>query len=349
MTDANLAQDALDQVKSLLDAAESNDTLGRALPDRSWTPANQRRFLELVAEGNTARYAAYCIGLSAQSAYAFRRTARGQAFDLGWRAASLLARDGIADELLERAIRGQTETVTRDNGSEITRLRYDNRLAMSLLSRLDRQVETASDADTAAARLVAGAFDAYLDLVEKDGGPARAGLFLARRSPPTEDARDLDPIRALAAADRFARAGSATAAEVDIADLDPARRGAWTADQWSRAEAAGLVALAPPPREEPESTRQPCQPVDEFEPVWEDDEHGWVTDAPPPADFDGEEEGEYGDDDYYRTLTEDELEIWLAPIVAEREVQRAEESANWQAFLAERARAIASPAASATY
>src|SRR3546814_17302602 len=33
----------------------------------------------------------------------------------------------------------------------------------------------------------------------------------------------------------------------DLADLDPAQRAGWTADQWARAEAAGLVAFAPPP------------------------------------------------------------------------------------------------------
>lgn len=336
MPDTNPAQAALDQVKDLLDSTESADTLGRRLPERSWTPANQRRFLELVAEGNTARFAAYCVGLTTQSAYALRRTARGAAFALGWRAAELLAREGIADELLERAIRGQTERITRADGSEVTRLRYDNRLAMSLLTRLDRRVEDATDGDTAAARTVAGEFDAYLDLIEKDGGPARAGLFVARRVVATEDARDLEPIRALAAADRFARTGAATAEEVDIADLDPARRADWTAAQWARAEAAGLVALAPPP--EPASTRQPCQPVPEpeLDPVWEDDSLGWVTDAPPPEDFDGEEDGEYGHEDYCRTLTDEELEIWLAPIVFEQEAERAKQAEKWRTFLARR-------------
>ena len=170
------------------------------LPADRWTPDNQRRFLELVADGNPVEFAARFLGLSPQSAYALRRTARGAAFALGWRAAALIARDAIADRLLERALGGQTETVTRPDGSEITRFRYDNRLAATLLRRLDRQVEEATDADTRAARTVAAEFDAFLDIVAQEDGAARAGLFLARRCDPQADARDLQPVLTLAAA-----------------------------------------------------------------------------------------------------------------------------------------------------
>lgn len=340
MTDTNPAQAALDQVSTLLDEAEAKDSLGRRLPDRSWTPYNQRRFLELIAEGESVTYATWALGLSVQSAYAFKRTPRGAAFALGWRAASLLAREGLADKLLERAIRGQTERVTRPDGSEVTRLRYDNRLAMHLLTRLDRQAADASEPDAAAARLIAGDFESYLDLVAADAGPARAGLFLARRADGAQAPADLGPIAALAAADRFLRSGVTTAAEVEVADLDPAQRGDWTGEQWARAEAAGLVALAPPPP--PEKTAQhpqPTQSVSDLDPVWEDDDHGWLTDAPPPEDFDGFEEGEYGDEEYARELTEAELEIWLAPIVVEQEERRVAELARWREFLARRAAA----------
>ncbi|OWK30879.1 hypothetical protein [Sphingomonas mucosissima] len=224
-----------------------------------WSAANQRRFLEAIAEGHGVEAACRCVGLSAASAYAFRRTARGAAFALGWRAASLVAREAIAETLLVRALEGQVDTYIRADGSEVTRHRHDNRLAMSLLARLDRQVETAPDADVKAARLVAQEFDAYLDLVTRDEGPARAGLFLARRcgalgdgSEDAADQADLAPIYALAAADRFARTGVATAGEVPVDDLDPAQRAHWTAEQWARAEAAGMLRLAvpaPPPDE----------------------------------------------------------------------------------------------------
>lgn len=316
-----------------------------------WSAANQRRFLEAIAEGHGVDAACRCVGLSAASAYAFRRSAKGAAFALGWRAASLVAREALAETLLVRALEGQVDTYIRADGSEVTRHRHDNRLAMSLLARLDRQVEAAPDADVKAARLVAQEFDAYLNLVARDEGPARAGLFLARRcgtlvgggaggelgGDDAADCADLAPIFALAAADRLARTGVATAGEVPVDDLDPAQRAGWTAEQWARAEAAGLLRLAvpAPPAPADDDTADakdapaaqgtpasqlsqhwqaaglpadalfpdPCDP-DAAPLVWWDPIGGeWLTRFPPPDDYDGEEEGEPGSEDYARTLT----------------------------------------------
>lgn len=258
------------------------------------------------------------VGLSAASAYAFRRTAKGAAFALGWRAASLLARDAIAETLLVRALEGQVTTIVRADGSIQTRHHHDNGLCMRLLARLDRQVETAPDADVKAARLVAQEFDAFLDLVARDEGPARAGLFLARRAPAltkdgTDPAYDLAPIYALAAADRFARTGVATAGEVDVSDLDPAARADWTADQWQRAEAAGLLALAAPAAEKAVSEPQLSQhsPAHAAEvPIWWSDDAGeYRTSFAPPDGFDGDENGAFGDADYDRALSDHEAAI----------------------------------------
>ncbi|MEG8027040.1 hypothetical protein [Sphingomonas aerolata] len=146
-----------------------------------WSAANQRRFLEALAEGHGVDVAARRVGLSATSAYAFRRTAKGAVFALGWRAAALVARDSIAETLLVRALEGTVDTIVRGE-TVITRHKYDNRPGLALLARLDRQAESAPDADAKAARLVAQEFDAYLDLVGRDQGAARAGLFLARRT-----------------------------------------------------------------------------------------------------------------------------------------------------------------------
>ncbi|MEG8052627.1 hypothetical protein QP185_04095 [Sphingomonas aerolata] len=150
-----------------------------------WSAANQRRFLEALAEGHGVDVAARRVGLSATSAYAFRRTAKGAVFALGWRAAALVARDSIAETLLVRALEGTVDTIVRGE-TVITRHKYDNRLGLALLARLDRQAESAPDADAKAARLVAQEFDAYLDLVGRDqarrargcssrGGPAGQG------------------------------------------------------------------------------------------------------------------------------------------------------------------------------
>lgn len=287
-----------------------------------WSAATQRIFLEAIAEGHGVAVSCMRVGLSVTSAYAFRRTAKGAAFALGWRAASLVARETIAETLLVRALDGQTETCCRADGSTVTRHRHDNRLAMSLLSRLDRQMESAPDADVKAARVVAQEFHAFLDLVEEDGGPARAGLFLARRAgrldaataPGDDAALDLAPIHALAAADRLARTGVATAQEVSIADLDPARRDGWTADQWLRAEAAGLVAFTPPPAEPDDDTASSPQhsqhsPADSPHVWWDDIAVAWRTDFPPPADFTGFRDGWPGAFGFERALTAAEAAV----------------------------------------
>src|SRR3546814_15587796 len=93
----------------------------------------------------------------------------------------MIARGHVADTLLTRAIDGQVDTYTRADGTEIRRHRYDNRLAATLLARLDRMVETAPEPEAPAARLAAREFDAYLDLLERGPGPARAALFLSGR------------------------------------------------------------------------------------------------------------------------------------------------------------------------
>ena len=301
-----------------------------------WSAANQRAFLEAIAEGHGVDAACGRVGLSVTSAYAFRRTAKGAAFALGWRAATLLARECVAETLLVRALEGQVDTVVRPDGSTYTRHRHDNRLALSLLARLDRQAEAMPDADARAARLVAGEFDAFLALVGRDEGAARAGLFVAARGQVRDD-RDLAPLYALAAADRLVRTGVATASDVAVADLDPHERAGWTAEQWCRAEAAGLLALAPEPPA-PEKTApavQHSQRWDDFDlaelepdpaldpdnPVWWCEESdAWRTSFPPPPDFAGFEDGRFGDDGYSRALSDAEeaiLDGWHAADTAE--------------------------------
>lgn len=222
-----------------------------------WTPDRQRLFLVTLAEGATVEAAAAKVGLSPQSAYSFRQRAAGAAFALGWHAALLLQRQKLADTLTSRAFDGQTDTLTRADGTSVQRHRHDNRLALALLSRLDRLAAADERADrhgeAEAARLVAGEWQRYLDLVAADATPAQAGLFLAARAqatpaptPPKPHAGPtagndhdpvaaLAPVMALARADLYCRARVGTAQEVDVADLDPARRAGWTAEQWTRA------------------------------------------------------------------------------------------------------------------
>jgi len=285
-----------------------------------WTPERQKRFVQAISEGYTIKQACRIVGLSPQSAYAFRRRPQGASFALAWQAACLLVRDELAEELLDRARNGYVETVTYRDGTSAERHRHDNRFALTVLNRLDRLADRASgDVSLAAARLVAAEFDQFVELLGQ--GPARAGVFLGARAAEAGEG-DLAPIRALARADRWLRTHSSLAEEVDTADLDPARRSEWTAGQWARAEAAGLVALAPPPPAQDPDSSKVDQPIDHEEdfgsPVWRDERLGeWRTRYPAPPGFLGDEDGAYGDEDYSRELTPEEVEAIEAPRRAE--------------------------------
>jgi hypothetical protein len=309
-----------------------------------WTPERQRAFIEAIAEGHTVSDACRSVGMTKQSAYAFKKRAAGAAFALGWSAANLLARDTLADALLVRALEGQVETCTRPDGATWTRHRHDNRLATTMLARLDRQVETAPGAEAEAARLIAREFEAFLDLIDRDAGPARAGLFLAARTADDADP-DLDPITALARADRWLKARAGTALELDVHDLDPGQRASWTAEQWARAEAIGLIAVAPeadtrgssqfgqlrPGEDEPEA--EDFDDDDDDDGLmdgrvwWQEDWGCWRTDFPPPADFDGDEIGRYGENGYERDVTPQEAAAADARHAAELAEARALEEA----------------------
>ena len=137
-----------------------------------WTPDRRRGFLEAIAEGLTVEAACAHVGMSKASVYALRL--RDRAFALGWSGATLRARDALADALLTRAMDGQVETWTRPDGSEGSRRRYDNRLALALLARLDRVARQHENEDRIeqpaeeAARGVAHDLGGFLDLIQRD-------------------------------------------------------------------------------------------------------------------------------------------------------------------------------------
>lgn len=335
--------DAAEAAKAQAEAAvahtPSTDAIGRTLRHDGWTPDRQRTFFDAVAEGLSTEQACRIADMSPSSAYSFRKRAAGQAFALGWRAAQLLGRERIADTLLDRAVNGYTETVTRANGDVIERHRYDNRMGLAMLARLDRQAEGAdagSIAANAAARAVAADFDQYMALLDAPDAIARVERFLTARAAACrpdapEVATEATALATAAAgldrADRFVRHGAALPCDIDAADLDPADRVGWTLDQWQRADAAGLVTPAPAPAttDDEASPLSPLVPEDQDAdeddmPVWCDGEaQQWRTSFPPPHGFDGFEKGRYGDRDYARALTPEEL----APAMAERAAQEA--------------------------
>jgi hypothetical protein len=103
-----------------------------------WTQDRRRIFLISVAEGHPVEHACAHVGKSKVSAYALRR--RDPGFALAWSAALLRARFAMAEKRMNPVVDGQLETVTRKDGSILTRHRFDNRYALAQLSRLDRRI-----------------------------------------------------------------------------------------------------------------------------------------------------------------------------------------------------------------
>lgn len=276
-----------------------------------WTPDCRRAFLSALAEGHTVTDACRTVGLSPSSAYQLRNRADGADFAIGWDAASLIARTALSDALLVRAVHGQTESVTRPDGTMVERHRFDNRLGVSMLRRLDRLAESDSPV-TQAARLIAQDFEAYLDLIGGGRGPAHAGLFVALRGRDggAVEAAGLGQAAALARAERYLRSGAGLPEEVDAADLALDQRHRWTADQWQRAEAVGLIAFAAPEPDAPACEVREADAVAPPAPVWWCSVSSeWHTHFPPPDDFDGIECNQFGDDDYERALSNAELAL----------------------------------------
>ena len=109
-------------------------------------------------------------------------------------------------------------------------------------------------------------------------------------------------------------------------DPQPAAKAVETRwEPWMDAIERGLPEPPAPPAPEPVHSLE-----DEFcgDELWEDDDSTWWTSFPPPADFDGEEEGRPGDPDYRRTLSDAEQEVIDADAAHDQAVTLARESAR---------------------
>jgi hypothetical protein len=151
-----------------------------------WTPLVQRAFLEALSYLGTVREACAVVGKTWRSAYNLRARAEGRAFHLGWEAALLLARAPLVDGLMERALHGQTETVERtgESRAESTKTRHyhQNRVAMSLLARLDQRADALPGKEAAPIRIIAQDFSTFLDLVEAGSHANAINRFLEDRA-----------------------------------------------------------------------------------------------------------------------------------------------------------------------
>ena len=146
------------------------------VPARGWTPELKARFLDrlalydmdlpfIAAAGSALACVEACeedascraVDLSAEAAYRLRR--RDAFFARGWAAALVLARENGVQALAERAIEGVEEQIYYRGELVGTRRRYDARLLLAHLARLDAMVgDNAACAD-------AGRFDELLNCV----------------------------------------------------------------------------------------------------------------------------------------------------------------------------------------
>lgn len=137
----------------------------RAPRHDGWTPERKMRFLQRLAECGTVAEACRAVGMSARAAYNLRD--REPLFAAGWEAASLLARPRLADEAWSRAMNGVVERIYKDGAVVAERHRYDNRLTMSVLARLDARADRAEERGAPHLALVAR-WEEYLAALAED-------------------------------------------------------------------------------------------------------------------------------------------------------------------------------------
>ncbi|MDT0508667.1 CHRD domain-containing protein [Novosphingobium sp. MMS21-SN21R] len=172
-------------------------------PHNAFSPQRIAQFLaHLSLEGNV-RAAALAAGVSAQTAYVRRR--RDAAFAGLWDAALIVAREAAEQVLATRALHGTTETIWFRGEAVGERRRFDSRLLLAHLARLDARAARAS----AAVCQTVATFDETLAALAQGHAPATAtawpdparDAFVAERvtearhaftheSPEPEDTRD---------------------------------------------------------------------------------------------------------------------------------------------------------------
>jgi hypothetical protein len=177
-----------------------------------WTPERIAIFLNRLAEWGIVSDAAEAAGVTRQAAYALRNSAKGRAFQLAWRAALLLARRRLADDLMSRAVNGQVDQLWRDGQLWRERHRQDNRLGLALLTRLDR-IAAEADLDPAAT-IVADEFEQFV-AIAADGGKDAAD-FVRHRSSIGPGRREAE---ALERSENYLRYGGGHPREIDVSDI----------------------------------------------------------------------------------------------------------------------------------
>ena len=149
---------------------------------RQFNAHAQGIFLTRLSLTGSVRSAAKSAGTSHQTVYRLRRSCT--LFRRAWDAALLVAREQAEEVLAVRAIEGVAEEVWYHGEVVATRRRYDSRLLLAHLARLDRLAERA---DIAA---LAQDFDAVLARLEQGGDLAGLGVDEAAGTAGDEGAGD---------------------------------------------------------------------------------------------------------------------------------------------------------------
>ncbi|HMG47982.1 MAG TPA: hypothetical protein VK614_11045 [Allosphingosinicella sp.] len=222
-------------------ADDSDSPRVRRMRIDGFSGEKQAVFLESIAAGFTVGEAAGRARISVTAVYNFRNRRAGHAFNIAWEAADRRARRPLADHLRGRAVEGQTDTLRDKEGGIVgTRHRHDNRLAMAILTRLDRKAEAYRE-DERLVTVIAEEFEEMLDVIAAEGD---AEEFIAARRPAEQDypPPGRAPVaRMLTEHEQLRRRyQGADPADIDISDLIMADRHSWTADQRYRADKAGF-------------------------------------------------------------------------------------------------------------
>ncbi|MFN2100350.1 hypothetical protein [Altererythrobacter sp. MF3-039] len=106
-----------------------------------FSPQARAKFLDHLSINGNVRLACKVAGVSSQTAYRARR--KHPELAQLWDAALVSARSHAEDVLANRALDGTEETVFYHGEEVATRIRYDSRLLLAHLARLDRMAERA--------------------------------------------------------------------------------------------------------------------------------------------------------------------------------------------------------------
>jgi hypothetical protein len=218
---------------------------GRRLREDGWLPWKKARFLEALAAGAAVADACEAVGMSVASAYALRNRRSGRAFAAMWEAVLIhRARTRLVDNNLSRAMDGWIEQIVRDGIVVAERRRFDNRLSMAMLTRLDRLAEGREGEEAELLRALSDDLEDYVETLET-GGDEDAFVEARKPQEPEESGRpgfrrdDLDTVAALSGCRDWRHVPFG---DVPVGGLDPERTEDWDVEDWVRAGRSHFLA-----------------------------------------------------------------------------------------------------------